>query len=94
MNELVMAFPQTLDGLGTPYGITLAAMTSAPALVRCIQFSSHVSFYAGASSGSLPNAMTVAAPSAVFDRFIQIWLENTQFATATSLWACSLELSA
>ncbi|KAI5987224.1 phosphoesterase family-domain-containing protein [Pisolithus albus] len=34
-------------------------------------------FYVGASNGSLPKTMTV--PGLVFDRFIQIWLENVDY---------------
>ncbi|KIJ68844.1 hypothetical protein HYDPIDRAFT_25094 [Hydnomerulius pinastri MD-312] len=39
-------------------------------------------FYIGASNGTLTNTPTVTG--AVFDRFIQIWLENTDFASAAS----------
>ncbi|KAH7883978.1 phosphoesterase family-domain-containing protein [Phlebopus sp. FC_14] len=39
-------------------------------------------FYVGASNGTIANSPLV--PGAVFDRFIQIWLENTDFASAAS----------
>ncbi|KAF8446354.1 phosphoesterase family-domain-containing protein [Boletus edulis BED1] len=39
-------------------------------------------FYVGASNGTLQN--TPLVPGAVFDRFIQIWLENTDYAQAAS----------
>ncbi|KAI0058763.1 hypothetical protein BV25DRAFT_1810190, partial [Artomyces pyxidatus] len=38
--------------------------------------------YVGQSNGSLPQSPVV--PGQVFDRFIQIWLENTDFAVANS----------
>jgi hypothetical protein len=40
------------------------------------------SFYIGASNGTITNTPNV--PGKVFDRFIQIWLENTDFAQARS----------
>ncbi|KAG9314712.1 phosphoesterase family-domain-containing protein [Chiua virens] len=40
------------------------------------------SFYVGASNDTINNAAFV--PGKVFDRFIQIWLENTDFAQAAS----------
>lgn len=40
------------------------------------------SFYVGASNGTLSNTPNVAGK--VFDRFIQIWLENTDYAQAAS----------
>ncbi|KAH0838655.1 phosphoesterase family-domain-containing protein [Lanmaoa asiatica] len=39
-------------------------------------------FYVGASNGTIHN--TPLVPGAVFDRFIQIWLENTDYAQAAS----------
>ena len=39
-------------------------------------------FYVGPSNGTLPKSATV--PGCVFDRFIQIWLENTDFSTAAA----------
>ncbi|KAI6004493.1 phosphoesterase family-domain-containing protein [Pisolithus orientalis] len=39
-------------------------------------------FYVGASNGSLPQTATV--PGLVFDRFIQIWLENTDYSAAAA----------
>ncbi|KAI6026875.1 hypothetical protein PISMIDRAFT_689508 [Pisolithus microcarpus 441] len=39
-------------------------------------------FYVGASNGSLPKTTTV--PGLVFDRFIQIWLENTDYNDAAA----------
>ncbi|KAH7906327.1 phosphoesterase family-domain-containing protein [Hygrophoropsis aurantiaca] len=39
-------------------------------------------FYVGASNGTITNSPLVAGK--VFDRFIQIWLENTNFAAAAS----------
>ncbi|KAI5987882.1 phosphoesterase family-domain-containing protein [Pisolithus albus] len=39
-------------------------------------------FYVGASNGSLPPTTTV--PGLVFDRFIQIWLENTDYNDAAA----------
>jgi hypothetical protein len=38
--------------------------------------------YVGQSNGSLPVSQVV--PGRVFDRFIQIWMENTDFAVANS----------
>ena len=38
------------------------------------------SFYVGASNGTITNTPTV--PGKVFDRFIQIWLENTDYSQA------------
>ncbi|KAJ8581568.1 phosphoesterase-domain-containing protein [Rhizopogon salebrosus TDB-379] len=43
---------------------------------------SQSSFYVGAANGTLSNSPNV--PGQVFDRFIQIWLENTDFAQAAS----------
>ncbi|KIJ60114.1 hypothetical protein HYDPIDRAFT_32536 [Hydnomerulius pinastri MD-312] len=40
-------------------------------------------FYVGASNGTIQNSPLV--PGKVFDRFIQIWLENTNYASAASL---------
>jgi len=40
------------------------------------------SFYVGASNGTITNTPNV--PGKVFDRFIQIWLENIDFSTAAS----------
>lgn len=40
------------------------------------------SFYVGASNGTIENSPLV--PGAVFDRFIQIWLENTDYDQAAS----------
>ena len=40
------------------------------------------SFYIGASNGTITNTPNV--PGRVFDRFIQIWLENTDFEQARS----------
>ncbi|KAH0838654.1 phosphoesterase family-domain-containing protein [Lanmaoa asiatica] len=40
------------------------------------------SFYVGASNGTITNTPNV--PGKVFDRFIQIWLENTDYAQAVS----------
>ncbi|KAH7921245.1 hypothetical protein BV22DRAFT_1198325 [Leucogyrophana mollusca] len=39
-------------------------------------------FYVGASNGTITNSPLV--PGKVFDRFIQIWLENTNYASAAS----------
>lgn len=39
-------------------------------------------FYVGTSNGTITNTPNV--PGKVFDRFIQIWLENTDFAQARS----------
>lgn len=38
--------------------------------------------YVGVNNGSLPKSPVI--PGAFFDRFIQIWLENTDFATAAA----------
>ena len=38
--------------------------------------------YTGASNGTLATQSIV--PGAVFDRFIQVWLENQDFATVSS----------
>lgn len=43
---------------------------------------SQSSFYVGAANSTITNTPNV--PGAVFDRFIQIWLENTDFAQAAS----------
>lgn len=40
------------------------------------------SFYVGTSNGTITNSPNV--PGKVFDRFIQIWLENTDFSQASS----------
>ncbi|KAI6040767.1 phosphoesterase family-domain-containing protein [Pisolithus marmoratus] len=40
------------------------------------------SFYIGPSNGSLPRTTTV--PGLVFDRFIQVWLENTDYNDAAA----------
>ncbi|KAF9243721.1 phosphoesterase family-domain-containing protein [Melanogaster broomeanus] len=43
---------------------------------------SQSSFYVGMSNGTITNTPNV--PGKVFDRFIQIWLENTDYSTAAS----------
>ncbi|KAI6136995.1 phosphoesterase family-domain-containing protein [Pisolithus sp. B1] len=76
-----MAFPRTLLVLAALARITSAAIAStftAPAPAP----TATSSFYVGVSNGTLPNATVV--PGAVFDRFIQIWLENTDFGSAAS----------
>jgi hypothetical protein len=53
---------------------------SLPALTPARRPTSTSSFYVGNSNGTIVNTPDV--PGKVFDRFIQIWLENTDFAQA------------
>ncbi|KAF8557383.1 hypothetical protein OG21DRAFT_1505322 [Imleria badia] len=64
--------------LGAVVGSVLAQPSTftAPAAAPTDQSS----FYVGASNGTITNTPTV--PGKVFDRFIQIWLENTDYSQA------------
>ncbi|KIM65609.1 hypothetical protein SCLCIDRAFT_440993 [Scleroderma citrinum Foug A] len=74
-----MIAPSTLLTLGVLSNVVVeakAATFTAPAPNP----TSTSSFYVGVSNGSLPSAPVVTGQ--VFDRFIQIWLENTNYADA------------
>ncbi|KDE09355.1 hypothetical protein MVLG_00669 [Microbotryum lychnidis-dioicae p1A1 Lamole] len=60
----------------------VAAEISTPFSPPSTSPTSQTTNYTGASNGTLTNGPVVAGKS--FDRFIQIWLENTDFATAAS----------
>ncbi|KAH7921158.1 hypothetical protein BV22DRAFT_1038992 [Leucogyrophana mollusca] len=76
-----MISPSTVLVLGALAKSASAAMAStftAPAAAPTDQSP----FYVGANNGTITNSPTVTGK--VFDRFIQIWLENTDFASAAS----------
>ncbi|KAL4079896.1 phosphoesterase family-domain-containing protein [Scleroderma yunnanense] len=73
-----MTITSTLLALGMLAKVALGATFTAPAPNP----TSTSSFYVGASNGSLPSAPVVSGR--VFDRFIQIWLENTNYADAAA----------
>ncbi|KAF8129270.1 phosphoesterase family-domain-containing protein [Boletus edulis] len=71
----------------TQYSILLGAVVGSLAASAPTTFTAPAaaptdqsSFYVGYSNGTITN--TPYVPGKVFDRFIQIWLENTDFATA------------
>ncbi|KAH7908253.1 phosphoesterase family-domain-containing protein [Hygrophoropsis aurantiaca] len=67
-----------LGVLARPASAAVASTFTAPAAAP----TDTSPFYVGASNGTIKNSPLV--PGKVFDRFIQIWLENTNYAAAAS----------
>lgn len=68
--------------LGALAKLTSGATTTATFTQPAAAPTDTSSFYVGASNGSLPYTATV--PGLVFDRFIQVWLENTDYSAAAA----------
>ncbi|KAG2345358.1 phosphoesterase-domain-containing protein, partial [Suillus weaverae] len=69
------------------FALTVLARTASAAIVSTFTApapapTSESPFYVGAANSTITNSPNV--PGKVFDRFIQIWLENTDFAQAAS----------
>ncbi|KIM65607.1 hypothetical protein SCLCIDRAFT_22508 [Scleroderma citrinum Foug A] len=77
-----MITPSSLFAFGVLSSVALAQTSSFTFTAPASSPTDTSSFYVGPSNGTLPKSKTV--PGCVFDRFIQIWLENTDFATAAA----------
>lgn len=72
-----------------PAARAATAFTFSPPQTSPLQASAN---YTGASNGTLSTQPIV--PGAVFDRFIQVWLENQDFSTVSSTVRCLADRSA
>ncbi|KAG6334228.1 hypothetical protein ID866_4858 [Astraeus odoratus] len=75
-------FPSTIGDLAIALPKIVSAAEASTFTTPAPAPTATSSFYIGPSNGTLTNSPLV--PGAVFDRFIQIWLENTDFETAQS----------
>ncbi|KAG6326620.1 hypothetical protein ID866_12469, partial [Astraeus odoratus] len=77
-----MTVSSAFFALGAFAGVALVAATTTSFTAPAASPTDTSTFYVGASNGSLP--ATPIVHGRVFDRFIQIWLENTDFSSAAA----------